>query len=92
MRKSQTKLQARPKTITCIDCQHWDVDLGWAGSDVTPGDPPRMECNKSHWYLCTSTDSREEYRKCLHMAQKCPDFELEINSINKRNPKNIIIS
>lgn len=58
----------------CLYCEHWQINLGFGGSDVTPADPPSMQCNKQH-YLYERPDTEAEYRKLMERGLTCPDFE-----------------
>ena len=60
----------------CIWCEHFNFDSGWGGTDVTPGDPAELECNKGHWNLNGMYLGVNEYRRCMLTAQKCPDYQL----------------
>jgi len=56
---------------SCLCCRRLEVDMGWAGTDVTPGDPADFSCMKGHWRA-------EGYGlplKIHTMALECPDFE-----------------
>ena len=58
----------------CLLCKHFHMDTGWGGSDVTPGDPPEMECMKEHWNLNGRWEDADNLRKCMRKAEDCKDY------------------
>ena len=57
----------------CLCCNHFHLDEGWGGSDVTGPSPASITCRKGHFGY-ESVDSVVEV--CLSKAVNCPDFEL----------------
>lgn len=65
------------KIRTCVACVHFELDLGETGySEVTPGGPGYVECNRGHYYesnrVIVTTD---DFRTCIKRGWKCEDFE-----------------
>jgi len=58
----------------CIMCKHLDFDLGWGGTDVTPGSPASLGCLKGYWDT-DDYDATPQLREYFGRAQNCPDFE-----------------
>lgn len=60
----------------CYNCKHIYVSApvpDW--SDVTPGSPFRMGCDKGHWYFDPDEDTNiQSIRECLETATNCADF------------------
>lgn len=59
----------------CIACPHFIFDSGWGGSDVTPGDPPRIGCEKNHW-LMGMYEGPDTVLISTSFAEKCPDYSV----------------
>ena len=60
---------------TCTDCQHWKLDGGWAGTEETIGETFDTRCGKGYWVCDPMYYTREQFRKDIATAQKCPDFD-----------------
>ncbi len=59
---------------TCVLCEHFLLDLGWGGSDVTPGYEAEIKCDKGYWSLVNS-DDQEKFRREIEAAKKCPHYK-----------------
>ncbi len=59
----------------CYDCTHFEVYEGWCGTDVTPGNPPRVECEKGHFTTENALGSRGALGRCLRQAENCTDYQ-----------------
>jgi hypothetical protein len=63
----------------CWICKHIDVNSGWCGTDITPGDISVLECKKGHWDVFDGgmySGSAKKLQRCLSMAENCKDLEL----------------
>lgn len=57
----------------CTLCRYFTFDLGWSGTDVTPGDPTVIGCDKDHWQA-EAMDDPSSFRRRLQTAKNCKDF------------------
>lgn len=58
----------------CLFCRYFYLDMGWVGTDVTPGDDAEILCTMHHWRMRnhhTATDMRRLFRR----AHACADYE-----------------
>jgi len=60
---------------SCMQCKHFDYEQGWGGTDVTPGNPPHISCDKGYWDHSGYDDDLRAYRDKLDTAAGCDDFE-----------------
>ena len=63
----------------CYSCRYLYVDEGWCGSDVTPGNPPNLTCEKGHFDYEDALENRGGLKICLERADTCTDFEESSN-------------
>ncbi|MHC4649005.1 MAG: hypothetical protein ACYTBJ_26420 [Planctomycetota bacterium] len=60
----------------CWLCKHIEIDSGWGGTEITPGDPSTFKCDKGHWNLLKGMyeGDAQSLHKCLKTAQTCKDW------------------
>jgi hypothetical protein len=60
----------------CWGCEWFDISMGAQGySELTPGYPGHMECNKGHFSFTEGAHiSRKILRESVAKAATCPDY------------------
>lgn len=63
----------------CTFCDHFTLDEGWSGTEVTGGEPARIGCGKYHWTLGDGAKRGEwttkEFRLAVVKGETCADFK-----------------
>lgn len=58
----------------CIHCTEFDVNFGWAGTEVTPGEGTTVECKRSIWSM-GNWDGTDQFRRNILKAERCVFFK-----------------
>lgn len=58
----------------CWNCLWFYLSKGWAGSDVTPGEPDIFRCGRGLWDKDDAFLSQENFRRCMRQAENCVFF------------------
>ncbi len=73
---------------TCLSCAHCRFDMGWPGTDATPGDPTEFKCQKGHWNV-EDGDARESMEFFFENAERCADFQTQEQVLQEKQEKNL---
>lgn len=75
--------------MLCYTCIHMRVDEyvpDW--SDITPGNPFAMYCNKRHWEFNPEAATTISLQLCLEHALTCPDYtDAQYVNLNEPQPQ-----
>ena len=59
----------------CLECRSCVFDMGWAGTDVTPGTQTEFLCRLGLWAMASWDDEAQELFLTLRLAEACESFE-----------------